>query len=66
MNPDQNRHLRERCLQQGSFPDDTVIAISTPEAIILRKVLNPKLIGVFIGVVTVGIIMVGYLFNIVL
>jgi uncharacterized protein len=43
-----------------------VIAISTPEAIILRKVLKPKLIGVFIGVVTVGIIMVGYLFNIIL
>jgi uncharacterized protein len=43
-----------------------VIAISTPEAIILRKVLKPKLIGVFIGVVTVGIIAVGYLFNIVL
>ncbi len=43
-----------------------VIAISTPEVIILRKVLKPKLIGVFIGVVTVGIIIVGYLFNIVL
>jgi uncharacterized membrane protein YraQ (UPF0718 family) len=43
-----------------------VIAISTPEAIILRKVLKPKLIAVFIGVVTVGIITVGYLFNIVL
>jgi uncharacterized membrane protein YraQ (UPF0718 family) len=43
-----------------------VIAISTPEAIILRKVLKPRLIGVFIGVVAVGIIIVGYLFNIVL
>ncbi len=43
-----------------------VIAISTPEAIILRKVLKPRLIGVFIGVVTVGIIFVGYLFNMVL
>jgi uncharacterized protein len=43
-----------------------VIAISTPEAIILRKVLKPRLIGVFIGVVTVGIIAVGYLFNLVL
>lgn len=43
-----------------------VIAISTPEAIILRKVLKPMLIGVFIGVVTVGIIIVGYVFNIVL
>ncbi len=43
-----------------------VIAISTPEAIILRKVLKPRLIAVFIGVVTVGIIIVGYLFNMVL
>ena len=43
-----------------------VIAISTPEAIILRKVLKPRLIAVFMGVVTVGIIAVGYLFNIVL
>jgi uncharacterized membrane protein YraQ (UPF0718 family) len=43
-----------------------VIAISTPEAIILRKVLKPRLIAVFMGVVTVGIICVGYLFNVVL
>jgi len=43
-----------------------VIAISTPEAIILRKVLKLRLIAVFIGVVTVGIIAVGYLFNLVL
>jgi hypothetical protein len=40
-----------------------VISISTPEAIILRKVLKPRLIAVFIGVVTVGILIVGYLFN---
>jgi uncharacterized protein len=43
-----------------------VIAISTPEAIILRKVLKPRLIAVFMGVVTVGIVAVGYLFNLVL
>ncbi len=43
-----------------------VIAISTPEAIILRKVLKPRLIAVFVGVVTVGIVAVGYLFNLVL
>jgi hypothetical protein len=43
-----------------------VIAISTPEAIILRKVLKPRLIAVFMGVVTIGIIAVGYLFNLVL
>jgi uncharacterized protein len=43
-----------------------VIALSTPEVIILRKVLKPRLLAVFIGAVTVGIIAVGYLFNIVL
>ena len=43
-----------------------VIAISTPEAIILRKVLTLRLLAVLIGVVTVGIIAVGYLFNLVL
>ena len=41
----------------------SVIALSLPEMIILRKVLRPKLIGAFIGVVAVGIILVGYLFN---
>jgi uncharacterized membrane protein YraQ (UPF0718 family) len=40
-----------------------VIALSLPETIILRKVLKPKLLAVFLGVVTVGIIVVGYLFN---
>ncbi len=40
-----------------------VIALSLPETIILRKVLKPRLIGVFLGVVTLGIVMVGYLFN---
>jgi hypothetical protein len=40
-----------------------VISISTPEAIILRKILKPRLIAVFMGIVTVGILIVGYLFN---
>jgi uncharacterized membrane protein YraQ (UPF0718 family) len=40
-----------------------VIALSLPEVIILRKVLKPVLIAVFLGVVTAGIILVGYLFN---
>ncbi len=40
-----------------------VIALSLPEAIILRKVLRPVLLAVFLGIVTVGIIVVGYLFN---
>jgi uncharacterized membrane protein YraQ (UPF0718 family) len=41
----------------------SVIAISLPEMVILRKVLKPKLIAVFIGVVAVGITIVGYIFN---
>jgi hypothetical protein len=41
----------------------SVIALSLPEMIILRKVLRPALIGVFIGVVAAGIVVVGYLFN---
>ena len=42
----------------------SVVAISFPETVILRKVLKPKLILVFTGVVAVGIIIVGYLFNV--
>jgi hypothetical protein len=41
----------------------SVIALSLPETIILRKVLKPQLIAVFVGVVTTGILIVGYLFN---
>jgi uncharacterized membrane protein YraQ (UPF0718 family) len=41
----------------------SVIALSLPEMIILRKVLTTKLILVFIGVVGTGIIAVGFLFN---
>jgi len=41
----------------------SVIALSLPEAIILRKVLKPQLIAVFFGVVAVGIMLVGFLFN---
>ena len=40
-----------------------VIALSLPEMIILRKVLKPRLIFVFAGVVGLGILLVGYLFN---
>ena len=41
----------------------SVIALSLPEMIILRKVLKPRLIATFIGVVGTGILIVGYLFN---
>lgn len=43
-----------------------VVGLSLPETIILRKVLRPVLIAVFIGVVAIGILIVGYLFNAVL
>lgn len=42
----------------------SVIALSMPEAIILRKVLKPHLLAVFFGVVALGIMAVGYLFNV--
>ncbi len=40
-----------------------VTALSLPEMVILRKVLRPQLLAVFIAVMTAGIISVGYLFN---
>ncbi len=40
-----------------------VIALSLPEAIILRQVLRPRLIATFFGIVATGILIVGYLFN---
>jgi hypothetical protein len=44
----------------------SVIALSAPEIIILRKVLKPRLIATFVGVVAVGILLVGYVFNLLL
>ena len=44
----------------------SVIALSLPEAIILRKVLKPRLIATFFGVVALGILIVGYLFNLIM
>ncbi|RED28529.1 hypothetical protein BJ123_12256 [Rhodopseudomonas thermotolerans] len=41
----------------------SVTALSAPELIILRKVLNVRLIAVFVAVVGLGILAVGYLFN---
>ncbi|MGD9250940.1 MAG: permease, partial [Desulfobacterales bacterium] len=41
----------------------SVIALSLPEMVILRKVLKPRLIATFIAVVATGILVVGYLFN---
>jgi len=44
----------------------SVIGLSLPEMIILRKVLKVRLIATFAGVVGVGILIVGYLFNVLL
>lgn len=40
-----------------------VTTLSLPSVIMLRKAVKPKLLGLFIGICTVGIILVGYLFN---
>lgn len=40
-----------------------VTTLSLPSMIMLRKAIKPKLLGVFVAVCTVGIILVGYLFN---
>lgn len=44
----------------------SVVALSLPEIVILRKVLKPALIATFIGVVGSGILLVGYLFNLII
>ena len=44
----------------------SVVALSLPEMILLRRVLQPKLLGLFIAVVATGIVVVGYLFNAIL
>ena len=41
----------------------SVTALSLPSIIMLAKVVKPKLLAVFVGIVTVGIIITGYLFN---
>lgn len=40
-----------------------VTALSLPEMILLRRVLKPRLLAVFVGIVGLGIIFTGYLFN---
>jgi len=39
-------------------------ALSLPEAVMLRRTMNLKLITIFFGITTLGIIFIGYLFNI--
>lgn len=40
-----------------------VTTLSLPSMIMLKKAIKPKLLGLFIGICTVGIIIVGYAFN---
>lgn len=40
-----------------------VTTLSLPSLIMLRKAMKPKLLALFIGICTIGIILVGYLFN---
>ncbi len=40
-----------------------VTALSLPSIIMLSKVVKPKLLSIFVGIVSVGIIIIGYLFN---
>lgn len=43
-----------------------VVGLSLPEAMILKKVLKWQLLASFFGIVTIGIILIGYLFNIII
>ncbi|WP_121253335.1 permease [Nocardioides ferulae] len=43
-----------------------VVALSVPEMILLRRVLRPQLIGIYLAVVGAAIVAVGYLFNLLL
>src|SRR5574344_1737107 len=61
--------IAESLLAKGA-PLGTVLAfmmgvttLSLPSMIMLRKAIKPKLLGLFIAICTVGIILVGYLFN---
>ncbi len=44
----------------------SVVALSLPEMILLRRVLKPRLLATFVGVVSLGILAVGFLFNAIL
>ena len=44
----------------------SVVALSMPEMVLLRRVLKPKLIATYVGVVASGILLTGFLFNAVL
>jgi hypothetical protein len=62
------RSLVEKGLPMGTALSFmmSVTALSLPEMIILRNVLKPKLLALYFGIVGVGIIATGYMFNMVL
>lgn len=42
-----------------------VTTLSLPSMIMLRKAIKPKLLGIFVAICTIGIILVGYFFNLI-
>lgn len=42
-----------------------VTTLSLPSMIMLKKAVKPKLLGLFIGICAIGIILVGYFFNVI-
>lgn len=42
-----------------------VTALSLPSMIMLRKVVKTKLLAIFAGIVTIGIVLIGYIFNLI-
>lgn len=42
-----------------------IVTISIPEALILKKVMKWQLLAIFLGITTIGIMIIGYIFNIV-
>ena len=41
-----------------------VTALSVPSIIMLKQVMKNKLLGIFVGIISLGIIFIGYVFNI--
>ena len=44
----------------------SVVGLSLPEATMLKKVMNMKLIGIFFGTIALFIILLGWMFNLIL
>jgi uncharacterized membrane protein YraQ (UPF0718 family) len=44
----------------------SITALSLPEIVILRRVLKPKLLAAFVGIMAVSIVLIGFLFNAIL